>query len=297
MKTIHLQALLSGKNRRLKIALTLLLALIVLIAGMRLWNYYMSGPWTRDGRVRADVVVIAPDVSGLIADVYVSDNQFVKAGDVLFKVDPVRFEQALSQADALVEQRQAEFEMRRRQAKRRASLDDQVISRENRDDSSLEEKAAQARLNDAIAQRDLARTNLQRTQVRASVDGWIANLNLYPGEYVQAGQASMSLINANSFWVYGYFEENRIPSIRIGDAATVTLMGTDIVMHGRVESVASGIVDRDNAGTKGGVANVNPSFSWVRLAQRVPVRIRLDEIPSGISIASGMSCSISIMSN
>lgn len=297
MKTIHLQALLSGKNRQLKIALTLLLALIVLIAGMRLWNYYMSGPWTRDGRVRADVVVIAPDVSGLIADVYVSDNQFVKAGDVLFKVDPVRFEQALSQADALVEQRQAEFEMRRRQAKRRASLDDQVISRENRDDSSLEEKAAQARLNDAIAQRDLARTNLQRTQVRASVDGWIANLNLYPGEYVQAGQASMSLINANSFWVYGYFEENRIPSIRIGDAATVTLMGTDIVMHGRVESVASGIVDRDNAGTKGGVANVNPSFSWVRLAQRVPVRIRLDEIPSGISIASGMSCSISIMSN
>jgi len=297
MKTIHLQALLSGKNRRLKIALTLLLALIVLIAGMRLWSYYMSGPWTRDGRVRADVVVIAPDVSGLIADVYVSDNQFVKAGDVLFKVDPVRFEQALSQADALVEQRQAEFEMRHRQAKRRASLDDQVISRENRDDSSLEEKAAQARLNDAIAQRDLARTNLQRTQVRASVDGWIANLNLYPGEYVQAGQASMSLINANSFWVYGYFEENRIPSIRIGDAATVTLMGTDIVMHGRVESVASGIVDRDNAGTKGGVANVNPSFSWVRLAQRVPVRIRLDEIPSGISIASGMSCSISIMSN
>lgn len=294
MKTIDLQTLLSGKNRRVKVALTLVLALLVLILGARLWNYYMSGPWTRDGRVRADVVVIAPDVSGLITEVDVGDNQFVKAGDVLFKVDPVRFEQALAQAESLVDQRQAEFEIRRRQAKRRASLDDQVISRENRDDSTLEEKAAQARLNDAIAQRDLARTNLERTQVRASVDGWITNLNLYPGEYVQSGQASLSLINANSFWVYGYFEENRIPAIHIGDAATVTLMGTDIVLHGQVESVASGIVDRDNASVKGDMANVNPSFSWVRLAQRVPVRIRLDEIPTDIRIASGMSCSISI---
>lgn len=294
MKKIDLQTLLSGKNRRVKIALTLAMALLVLILGVRLWNYYMNGPWTRDGRVRADVVVISPDVSGLITDVFVGDNQSVMAGDVLFKVDPVRFEHALAQAESLVDQRQAEFEIRHRQAKRRSSLDDQVISRENRDDSSLEERAAQARLNDAIAQRDLAKTNLERTQVRASVNGWIANLNLYPGEYVQAGRASLSLIDANSFWVYGYFEENRIPSIHIGDRATVTLMGTDIVLHGHVESIASGIVDRDNASSKGDMANVNPSFSWVRLAQRVPVRIRLDEIPTDIRIASGMSCSISI---
>lgn len=265
---------------------------LALLGGKDLWHRYMDGPWTRDGRVRADVVTVAADVAGLVTEVAVADNQLVHRGDLLFRIDPRRFEQALAQAEALVAQRRTDLEIRHRQASRRANLDDQVISRENREDASLDEVAAHSRLDEALAQRELARINLQRTEVRAPVDGWVANLAIHRGEFVQAGQARLAVVDRQSFWVYGYFEENRLPGVHVGDSAEMTLMGTSFVLKGHVASLARGIVDRDNAVNGSLLADVNPNFSWVRLAQRIPVRIQIDEVPAGVELASGMSCSV-----
>ncbi|GAB2180694.1 HlyD family secretion protein [Denitratisoma sp. agr-D3] len=271
---------------------TLALLILALAAGQTLWSRYMDGPWTRDGRVRADVVSVASDVAGLVTEVAVADNQFVKKGELLFRIDSQRFKQALAQADALVAQRKADLEMRHRQASRRAVLDDQAISRENREDASLDEAAARARLDEALAQREVARINLERTEIRASVDGWVANLLVHRGEFIQAGQARLALVDKDSFWVYGYFEENRLASIHVGDAAEMTLLGTSFVLKGHVESLARGITDRDNATSSSLLADVNPNFNWVRLAQRIPVRIHIDEVPAGAQLAAGMSCNI-----
>ena len=257
-----------------------------------LWNRYMDGPWTRDGRVRADVVAIAPDVSGLVAELAVHDNQFVHRGDVLFCIDPVRFRQALQQSDAELAQRQTELDRRTRENARRADLDDEVIAREARDDAALEQQSAQARRDGAMAALTLARVNLERTVVRAPVDGWITNLALREGEYIQAGQARLALLDRHSFYVYGYFEENRLPSVHPGDAARITLLGESRELSGHVDSIARGITDRDNATGGKLLADVNPSFSWVRLAQRIPVRIRIDQVPEGIELAAGMSCAV-----
>jgi p-hydroxybenzoic acid efflux pump subunit AaeA len=271
---------------------TLALVILALAAGHALWSRYMDGPWTRDGRVRADVVTVASDVAGLVTEVAVADNQFVKKGELLFRIDSQRFKQALAQADAQVAQRKADLEMRHRQASRRAALDDQAISRENREDSSLDEAAARARLDEALAQREVARINLERTEIRASVDGWVANLLVHRGEFIQAGQARLALVDKDSFWVYGYFEENRLASIHVGDTAEMTLLGTQSVLKGHVESLARGITDRDNATSSSLLADVNPNFNWVRLAQRIPVRIHIDEVPPGVELAAGMSCNI-----
>ncbi|TCJ18392.1 efflux RND transporter periplasmic adaptor subunit [Parasulfuritortus cantonensis] len=278
----------------LRVLSTLALLALALFAGRALWHRYMDGPWTRDGRIRADVVAVAPDVAGLVTRVAVADNQFVQRGELLFRIDDTRFKEALAQAEALVAQRRADLDMRHRQASRRAQLDDQVVSREDREDAALSETAAQARLAEAVALRDTARTNLARTEVRAPVDGWVANLAVYAGEYAQAGQARLAVVDRNSFWVYGYFEENRLPGIHVGDPARMTLLGTDIVLQGHVASLARGITDRDNTTAGNLLANVNPNFTWVRLAQRIPVRIQIDRVPAGVQLASGMSCSIAV---
>jgi len=277
-----------------RILITLGVSLLAIVCASLLWGHYMNGPWTRDGRVRADVVLIAPDVDGLVTQVLVTDNQLVHKGDLLFVIDPLRYKQKLSEAESLVLQRRADLDMRRQQAKRRVNLDDQVISRETREDSKLEETLAAAKLDEAMAFRDLARTNLERTEVRATEDGWVTNLDVYVGEFIQPGQARMALVSKDSFWVYGYFEENRLHGIHIGSPAEVTLMGSNIVLKGKVESIARGITDRDNPSSKSLLADVNPSFSWVRLAQRIPVRIALDSVPTNVQLVSGMSCSISV---
>lgn len=278
----------------LQLALTLGLLAVAVIAGHRLWLRYMDGPWTRDGRVRADVVTVAADVPGLVTEVAVADNQFVHQGDLLFRIDPARFKEDLAQARAELATRKAELAVKHAQARRRASLDDQVISRENREDAQLEEDAARARVEAAQARVDLAALNLARTEIKAPAEGWVSNLLVHRGEYVQAGQARLAVVDRRSFWVYGYFEENRLQHVHVGDPARLTLLGGDQTITGHVESIARGITDRDNATGGTLLADVNPSFSWVRLAQRIPVRIQIDAVPDGIELVAGMSCSVRI---
>jgi len=281
---------LSKKLIRLSITLTFVIAAIIL--GRMLWVRYMDSPWTRDGRVRADIVNIAPDVNGLVTSVAVRDNQFVHRGDVLFTVDTEHYKTAVAQTKALVEQRKIELTMKRGQAKRRAEIDDQVISQENREDSSLIATSARAEYEAALAQLDLAKLNLSRTVVRSPVDGWVSNLLVRPGDFAQIGAPKLAVIDQHSFWVYGYFEEHKLALMQVGDPAEIRLISSNQVLKGHVESFARGITDRDNPTDVRLLANVNPSFNWVRLSQRVPVRIALDEIPKNLTLVAGMTCTV-----
>ncbi|MCI8209624.1 hypothetical protein AUC61_08755 [Pseudomonas sp. S25] len=272
------------------IATLLVLALAIWI-GRTLWVNYMDTPWTRDGRVRADIINVAADVSGTVVDVPVRDNQQVKKGDLLMQIDPEHYEVAVKQAQALVASRKATWEMRKVNAKRRADMDNLVISTESRDDASNIAVSAQADYQLALAGLEAAELNLRRTRVLAAVDGYVTNLNVHRGDYARIGEAKMAVVDMNSFWVYGFFEETKLPHIRVGDPADMQLMSGQL-LKGHVESIARGIYDRDNPESRELIADVNPTFNWVRLAQRVPVRIHLDEVPSDVLLSAGTTCTV-----
>ena len=275
--------------------LTLSVVGVALFLGMKLWDNYMNSSWTRDGRVRAEVVMIAPDVSGLVSDVAVIDNQFVRKGDLLFQIDKVRFEHALAQTKAISKLRKAEYEMKQNQYQRRAGLSDEVVSEENRNDAQLEVAVAKAKYEETLTQVETAELDLHRSEIKAPCDGWVSNLLMRKGDYIQRGESHMAMIKKDSFWVYGYFEENKLSLLHVGEEARMNMLGTDYIVKGHIESIASGISDRDNVTDQRLLANVNPTFTWVRLAQRIPVRIHIDNVPKGFTLVAGMTCSVSIV--
>jgi multidrug resistance efflux pump len=264
---------------------------VAVLIGRALWIHYMDSPWTRDGRVRADIINIAPDVSGQVVDLPVRDNQFVHRGDVLMRIDPDHYRIAVQQAQAQVDARKADLQMRRSDAARRADLDALVVSKENRENAVSLASGAQAQYEQALAQLAAAKLNLERTTVVAPVDGYVTNLNVHRGDYAVTGQPKLAVVDGHSFWVYGYFEETKIPLLKIGDAADMRLM-SGAVLKGHVESISRGISDRDNPQSRELLADVNPTFNWVRLAQRVPVRIHIDEVPDGLVLSAGTTCSV-----
>ncbi|MBC9248811.1 efflux transporter periplasmic adaptor subunit [Pseudomonas alcaligenes] len=270
---------------------TLLILLAATLLGRSLWLNYMDSPWTRDGRVRADIINVAADVSGIVVAVPVRDNQQVRKGDLLLQIDPEHYRLAVQQAEALVASRRASSAMRRQNASRRAAMDEQVVSRESLDDASNLAAAAAADLQQAEAALAAARLNLQRTEVRAAVDGYVTNLNVHPGDYARVGEAKMALVDQHSYWVYGYFEETKLPHLAVGDPVELQLMSGER-LDGHVESIARAIYDRDNPASRELVADVNPTFNWVRLAQRVPVRIHLDRVPDGVLLAAGITATV-----
>jgi len=278
----------------LRVGITLAIAIAAGLLAYKLWVRYTDYPWTRDGRVRADVVNIAPDVAGLVTAVPVRDNQYVHQGDVLFRIDIMHYQHALAEATAVAQQRKSVWEMKKQQSARRAHLDDEVISRENREDTDLSAVAAKAEYEAAMAQVEKIKLDLERTVVRSPVDGWVSNLLVRPGDFAQVGAAKLAVIDQHSFWVYGYFEEHKLSMIKVGDAAEVQLLGSHTTLKGHVESIAHGITDRDNPTDIRLLANVNPTFNWVRLAQRIPVRIHLDQIPAELPLVAGMTCSVVI---
>jgi multidrug resistance efflux pump len=305
----------------IRIAITTAILIVAIFLVHEIWQRYMYAPWTRDGRVRANVINISTDVSGLVKEVRVKDNELVHKGDVLFVLDPDRFRYALDQANADVARAQAQekqagaqlaankadYRMQRDKATRRNSLSGDVVSEESRSDFFIQAEqayavldaanaafsAAKANVQEALVRQQVARLDMVRSEVRAPTEGYITNLDLYPGDFANAGVARMALVDSTSFWVYGYFEETKIQGVRVGDKATIRLMSGDIELEGHVDSIASAIVDRDNpSGTGNLLANVDPIFTWVRLAQRVPVRIHLDHVPSGVHLAMGTTCTV-----
>jgi RND family efflux transporter MFP subunit len=278
----------------LKFTITFLVVVLAISLGLKLWHEYMNNPWTRDGRVRADVILIAPDVSGLVQEIFVKDNQFVKKGDILFQIDKKRFIDEIDKAKAFLDIQQAEYFLKKSLYDRRFTVNNDVVSKEEHEIAKYQLDIAKANYNKAEVELDTAKLNLERSSVIASVDGFVSNFVLKEGDFVNRGERALSMIGNNSFWIYGYFEEHKIPLIKEGDIARIEPLGTDFILKGHVDSIASGITDRDNSFGEGNLANVNPSFTWVRLAQRIPVRIEIDEVPQGFTLRAGITCTIRI---
>jgi RND family efflux transporter MFP subunit len=283
-------------NRFVNVAFRVLVTLVVvagaILVGRELWDHYMNEPWTRDARVRADVVGVAPDVSGLVSEVLARDNEVVKKGDVLFRVDRQRFAIALDQAEAAVAGSKAVLDQAHRDRQRRERLGE-FASEQQKEQAVSAEAEADANYRQALANRDLARLNLERSEVKAPVNGVVSNFTLRPGDYVAAGSAQAALVDTDSLRVEGYFEETKLPRIHVGDAASIKLMGQPGLIAGHVESIAGGIEDRErNAGL---LANINPTFTWVRLAQRVPVRIAFDKVPENARLIAGLTATVTVL--
>jgi p-hydroxybenzoic acid efflux pump subunit AaeA len=258
-------------------AITLILVILAFIAIFRAWVYYTESPWTRDARFSADVVAIAPDVAGLITEVNVKDNQLVKKNQVLFVIDQPRYQKALEEAEADVAYYQVLANEKRREAGRRNQLGVQAMSREEIDQANNVLQTVQHQLAKAQASRDLARLDLERTTIRAPSDGWITNLNVYTGEFITRGSAAVALVKEGSFYVMAYMEETKLEGVRPGYRAEITPLGSSVVIRGSVDSVAAGVTNASSSNDVKGMATVDSNLEWVRLAQRVPVRIHLDE--------------------
>ncbi|PVM77420.1 efflux RND transporter periplasmic adaptor subunit [Caulobacter radicis] len=277
-----------------RVAVTLAVVAVAVVGGKRLWDHYQVDPWTRDGRVRADIVQVAPDVSGLVTAVQVVNDQTVKAGQPLFYVDRDRYALALRQADAAVAAQKAQLAQARRELARNRVLGD-LVAGEITEQSLAKVEQGQAAMAQAVAARDLAALNLERTLVVAPTDGFLSDLTLRTGDYVTAGKPVLALIDSRSYRVEGYFEETKLKGLHVGQKVSVTVMGEDRPLHGHIQSIAAGIEDRDRAAGASLLPNVNPTFSWVRLAQRVPVRVALDETPKDLRLIAGRTATVAVL--
>ncbi|MFM0738863.1 HlyD family secretion protein [Paraburkholderia xenovorans] len=284
------------KKTWFSVAQILLTLIVVVIAAFVLWKlvgYYMFAPWTRDGHVRADIIQVAPDVSGLISSVDVADNQQVKQGQVLFKIDEARYELALRQAQATAQQRRATLDQARREDARNRKLGN-LVAAEVAEESRSRVEQGEAALADASVAIDTARLNLQRSTIKSPVDGYLNDRAPRVGEFASAGRAVLAVVDLHSFRVDGYFEETKLRGIDIGQQVDIKVMGEPGLLRGHVQSIVAAIEDRDRTQGTNLLPNVNPAFSWVRLAQRIPVRVALDEIPVDFRMIAGRTATVSV---
>jgi multidrug resistance efflux pump len=284
----------TSRVRIVQIMITLCAVALAAPLSWAMWEAYMSTPWTRDGTVRAYVVTLAPEVAGRIVDLPVADNQFVHKGDLLMVIDPTDYAIAVDQAEAAVTQARANADNAAREARRRAQLTDLETSEEQKQTYASNAQVAAAVYQQAAANLARARVDLQRTSIHSPVNGYVTNLLVQLGDYATIGQMKISVVNADSFWVDGYFEETNLGAIQEGDPANIKLLGYRQVVHGHVASIARGINVANAQPNQAGLASVNPIFTWVRLAQRVPVRIQIDQAPSGVRLVQGMTATVEV---
>jgi len=338
---------------------------------LKYWDYVVN-PWTRDGQIRAQVIQVTSRVSGPIVKLPIKDNQSVKAGDLLFEIDPRTFQASLDQARAeldetgdtvqvlekqvdaaragvdvslasieqaksgiaqlvaTIEKNKAEYDRQRELMPQKATSQKSVdrakanlevavqkqlgakagLSQANagllESQASLAEAEAQLgalgasnpQIRAALAAVRQAELNLEFTQVRASVDGFVTNLNLMLGSQAVANQPVLALVDSSSYWVDGYFKENLIADVNAGDRAIVTLMTySDRPLEGRVDSIGWGIAQQDGSTGSDLLPTISASFEWIRLAQRVPVRVELIDLPEDIKLRVGTTCSVLLMSD
>jgi RND family efflux transporter MFP subunit len=282
------------KHKTLKYFSTVIVCAIALCAGWWLWNYYMQSPWTRDGKVRAELVNITPEISGRLEKILVHDNQFVTAGSLIFSIDPVPYQIALDNAEAALAKAQADMAKADHEAARRRSLPRNVISSEDLDESNLAAASMKASYKAAQANLEQAKWNLSKTRIYAPTDGYITNLQARVGNYATAGTPLVALVDTHSFYVLGYFEETKLRHIREGRKADIVLYNGNIRLQGVVESIGRAIYDQSADSSSDLLMDVKPNVPWVRLAQRVPVRIKLIDIPADLTLVAGTTCTISI---
>ena len=277
-----------------RVVLTLLVVAFACVVVWRMTMYYMFAPWTRDGHIRADIVQIAPDVSGLIKQVEVRDNQPVTRDQMLFVIDQERFKLALRQAQATLADRKESLAQAQRESRRNKGLGN-LVAREQLEESQSREMRAQAALTEAQVAVDSAQLNLDRTVVRSPVDGYVNDRAPRVNEFVTAGRPVLSIVDSSSFHIDGYFEETKLDGIHVGQSVDIRVVGDNARLRGHVESIVAGIEDRDRSSGQNLLPNVNPAFSWVRLAQRIPVRIVFDEVPEDFRMIAGRTATVSII--
>jgi RND family efflux transporter MFP subunit len=273
---------------------TLVIAAVAVLVSIITWDQYVTSPWTRDGRVRVQVASVAPQVSGQIVQLRIADDQFVHKGDVLYQIDPFDFDVTLRTSKATLEQRQADLHVKDLQSDRRRRLTDLATTPEEQ--QVFEGNAIQARAGVEAAQQQVAQAeiNLKRTEIRSPVNGYITNLLLREGDYAHQGVSNVSIVDTDSFWIDGYFEETKLARLCVGDRAEAKLMGYAKPIVGHVTTVTRGISVSDAAAGAQGLPNVDPVYTWVRLAQRVPVRIAIDEVPRSVPLVSGTTATVTI---
>jgi multidrug resistance efflux pump len=284
-------------RRRFRIApfvITLVTVGLAVMLGRAMWDTYMGLPWTRDGTVRAYVVTMAPEVAGRVVELHVVDNQFVHKGDLLMVIDPTNYRIAVSLAEATVKQTEANAQNAEAQAERRRKLTTLSTSVEEKQTFTANALATNAQTQQAQASLDQAQVNLERTQIRSPVNGYVTNLLVQLGDYAEVGKSTISIVDADSFWLDGYFEETYLDRVHEGDRASIKLMGYSQIIRGHVDSISRAINVSNAQANDQGVATVNPIFTWVRLAQRIPVRIHIDEVPPGVVLSAGMTATVQI---
>lgn len=277
-----------------KVIATLLVAGIAVLIVLMTWQYYVGSPWTRNGIIRVQVANIAPQVSGEIIRLHVVDNQLVRQGDVLYEIDPFNFEIAVRTAQAAVDNAAAEVQVKQAQSDRRQKLSDDATTPEEQQvfaGSALQARAAYDSATQQLAQ---AKMNLERTKVKSPVDGYVINLLLRVGDFAASGNSNISVVDSDSFWIDGYFEETKLSQICIGDRVEAKLMSYNEPITGRVDTITRGISVGNAAPGTQGLPNVNPIYTWVQLAQRVPIRIAIDAVPSGVPLVSGMTATVTV---
>jgi multidrug resistance efflux pump len=273
---------------------TLAIALVAIVMALMTWDYYVTAPWTRDGRVRVQVASVAPQVSGQITELLVGDNQYVHKGDVLYVIDPFDFEVALRVDKAQVRARAADLQVKQVQSERRQRLSDLATTPEQQQVFAGAAVQAKAAFEAAQQQAAQAEINLRRTQVRSPVNGYVTNLLMRVGDFAHQGGVNVSVIDTDSYWIDGYFEETKLARVCLGDRVEAKLMGYAEPILGHIASVTRGIGVSDAAAGTQGLPNVDPVYTWVRLAQRVPVRIAIDQVPPGTPLVSGLSATVTI---
>jgi multidrug resistance efflux pump len=281
--------------KALRYVATGVLVVAALVAVRHGWWIYITSPWTRDGMVRVQVANVAPQISGQIVEVRTYDNQHVHKGDVLYVIEKFDFAVALDNAKATILNREADLAVKKAQNARRAALTTLSASIEEKQQFDGNAKMAEAALASAKAGLSQAEINLQRTEVRSPVDGYVTNLLMRVGDFARAGTPNLSVIDENSYWIDAYFEETKLANIHVGDPVEATLLGFQDPIKGRIESITGGISAANAASSTQGLPNVDPIFTWVRLAQRIPVRIRIEQVPPDVPLIAGMTCSISVV--
>ena len=281
--------------KALRYVATGVLVVAALIAARHGWLIYMTSPWTRNGMVRVQVANVAPQISGQIVEVRTHDNEHVHKGDVLYVIEKFDFEVALDNAKATILNRAADLEVKKAQNARRAALTTLSTSIEEKQVFDGNAKMAEAAYASAKAALSQAEINLQRTEVRSPVDGYVTNLLMRVGDSARVGTPNVSVIDEHSHWIDAYFEETKLASIHVGDPVEATLLRFQAPISGRIESITGGISAANAASSTQGLPNVDPIFTWVRLAQRIPVRIRIEQVPPEVSLVAGMTCSVSVV--
>jgi RND family efflux transporter MFP subunit len=252
----------------------------------------MVAPWTRDGQVRVQVADIAPQVPGQVVELLVQDNQLVHKGDLLYVIDKGDYKVALDLAKADVASKAADLEVKKNENERRRKLTDLSASVEEKQIYEGYYSVAEAAYQTALANLEQAKLNLQRTEVRSTVNGFVTNLLLRVGDYANKGSPNIAIVDSDSYWVNGYFEETKLGSFQVGDAAEVDLMGFKDKLAGHVESITRGISSPNAAVSTQGLPSVEAVYTWVRLAQRIPVRIKIDSVPPTITLAAGLTATV-----